>query len=653
MRQLRFRLRDLSLVLVLLLVSSILSREGYGYFQPSTVNGKYILLRLEDVGPGGFYGTPEGIGKLRAVIDYLTQQRVPFHIAVVSRWKHYDEQTGWIEQGIDTPTPLTESFVTVLRDAQDHGAILGMHGYSHQWGDVPRTDNQQNSGFASEFDIKGEQVSASEEYAAERIEKSLKAFEQNGLNPAFWESPHYHSARRQQEVFRSYMGLIYEPYWYQLRSLRSTVYLEGENGWKEKTLGAVYIPAPLRYVFNEGRVQEILNQLQEYHGLASMYFHPFIEFSHLEPVLLNGQPVLRDEIPVYQYKRGESSLLQQLITGIQQTDFVFGTIHDIVPFSPGSRIHGAKHLKQYQLFVRDLNQDGRDDFVTVDSKLGEVDVIFSQGGWPRNTRSASAAVWLQHDSLRQAGVPLLIMNEKTKRSDLLLITKHQLLLFANEGDHFHFEPKLLSVPAEFQSTGNPDLLQDIQWISFSSGVIPANTLLALDFKRAAGFLFHLQQDAFQMSGQFELPVLKDGKEAKFFLVDADGDSINDLILFDPASKTVWVLKGTGKAGGGEGNPFEKAVPWYVKPFGEQVRAADTNGDGKADMVFYSQKEGYWQILRSTGAKFDKIPASFGPWGRVKDGLMYAGDWDGNGKVDIGVYNPETGSIDTALSFQKQ
>lgn len=651
MRLLRLRLRTLTLVLILLLVSSILSREGYGYFQPSTVNGKYILLRLEDVGPGGFYGTPEGIGKLRAVIEYLTQQGIPFHIAVVSRWKHYDEQTGWTEQGIDTPTPLTESFVSVLRYAQDHGAILGMHGYSHQWGDVPRADNQQNSGFASEFDIQGEPLSASEEYAADRIEKSLKAFEQNGLHPAFWESPHYHSTRKQQKVFRSYMGLIYEPYWYQLRSLRSTVYLEDENSWKEKSLGAVYIPAPLRYVFNEGRVQEILKQLREYNGLASMYFHPYIEFSHLEPVLLNGEPVLRDHIPVYQYKKSESSPLQQLITGIQQTDYRFGTIHDVVPFSPGSRVYAAKHLKQDQILVRDLNYDGRDDWVTVDSKQGEVDVIFARRGWPRNIRSASAAVWLKHESLRQAGVPLLIWNEKTKRSDLLVITKHQLFLFFNAGDHFHVEPNLLSVPKEFQSR-NSDFLQDVQWVSLSSETAPANALLALDVKRSVGFFFLLRDNELQLRGQFALPALKDSKKASIFGTDADGDTINDLILFDPASQTVWVLKGTGNAGGGERNPFEKAVQWYVKPFGEQVQAGDTNGDGKGDMVFYSQQNGYWQILRSTGGKFDKIPVSFGPWGRTNNGIMFIGDWDGNGKADICVYNPKTGIIDTALSFQK-
>lgn len=639
------RLRTFAVVLVLFFVSTVLSHESYSYFQPPTAGGKYILLRLEDVGPGGFYGTPEGIGKLRTVIEYLTEQKIPYHIAVVSRWKTYDPNNGWTDQGIDTPTPITESFVSVLRYAQDHGALLGMHGYSHQWGNVPRADGQENSGYGYEFNINGEPVSTDKEYAAERIEKSLKAFEANGLKPAFWESPHYHSARQQQEVFRSYMGIIYEPNWSYLRSLRDVVYIEDQNDWKEPSLGSVYIPAPLRYVYNEGRVQKILDQLKDYHGLASMYFHPYMEFSHMEPVMENGKPVIRDGLPVYSYKEGEESPLHKLLDGIKQTHYLFGTIHDIVPFSPAHQVQVTKQLKREQLIIGDMNNDGRDDWVTVDPRLGEVDVTLSNSHWPRNIQPNDPVVWLRNNNVKEASVSLLVRNEVNKRSDLLLVTKHQLLLYKNEGDHFQPNPTLLSVPNAIQSIGEGNLLEHKQWVSPSAGHTGSNTILVLSPNLHKGLIFQIYEDSLATAGQFDIPALKDSMGVRFYLSDVTGDSINDLILFDSTARNLWVLKG-------ESNHFAEASLWYSGTFGEQAAVGDTNGDGKADMVFYNQKTGIWQILRSTGFQFQKIPAFFGPWGRMGKGMIDVGDWDGNGKSDIAVYNPDQGTVDTALSFQK-
>ncbi|MFC4766417.1 DUF2334 domain-containing protein [Effusibacillus consociatus] len=640
----RFRITFIVLGFLLFIASILVSPQVYSYFQPATGEGRYILLRLEDVGPGDFYGTPEGIGKLKAVLGYLQEQNVPYHIAVVPRWKRYSEQGGWQEAGIDTPTPVTALFVQVLREAQSQGAILGMHGYSHQFGDSPRADGHHNSGFGNEFKVPGENTSESPAYAAERIEKSLRAFQLNGLKPAFWESPHYNSTPGQQKVFRSYMGLIYEPNKLQLRSLRDIVYVQEENDWIRSSNGSVYIPAPLRYIFNQERVQEILDKLKDYDGLASLYYHPYLEFSYLEPVMKNGEAVSQNGLPLYQYKAGESSPLHKLVEGIKTSHYRFGTIHDVVPFSPAHRVMTASHLKEGCLLTGDVNGDGKDDWVGIDTNRGQAIVTLSNLEWPRNRKTGEASNWLHNEMLKQKSVFLLMDSNGDKQMDLLQIRDHELLLFKNQSGSFRNEPENVTLPTELQSLLKDKQGKDVKWVSGYQKSNHQSLLVRLELKQHKGQTFVIENLSLVSKGVFEIPSsIALTLQTQAFLGDVDGNGYADLILIDPNTKQVWVMKG-------QDSQFAAPEIWYSSSHGERASAADYNGDGKTDLLFYD-RNGIWQVVHSNGSKFERMPASFGPWAQNVNGMPVSGDWDGNGKADIGLYDPNRSFIDAALSYQ--
>ncbi|MGZ4135713.1 MAG: DUF2334 domain-containing protein, partial [Tumebacillaceae bacterium] len=47
---------------------------------------KKALIRFEDIGPGGYYESPDNIIKLRAIAEYMRSEGVPFHVAMIPRF---------------------------------------------------------------------------------------------------------------------------------------------------------------------------------------------------------------------------------------------------------------------------------------------------------------------------------------------------------------------------------------------------------------------------------------------------------------------------------------------------------------------------------------------------------------------------------------
>ena len=65
---------------------------------------------------------------------------------------------------------------------------------------------------------------------------------------------------------------------------------------------------------------------------------------------------------------------------------------------------------------------------------------------------------------------------------------------------------------------------------------------------------------------------------------------------------------------------------------------DFDGDGKADIGFFSPSTGEWHVLRSSSDNMTSIDVS---WGLSTDVPM-PGDYDGDGKTDPAVFRPSTG-----------
>lgn len=285
---------------------------------------KPALLRLEDVGPGGPYASAEDLGKLRAVFAWLREEQVPFHVALIPRWKNLLPDGTWYEKGIDAGRPDTylRQFIGLMVDAQRRGALFGMHGYTHQYGNQKLPGNDQDSAVGSEFNVEGQPESQTVAYAEERILKSLAAFRKAGLYPEFWESPHYNDTPEQEEVFGKYVRVLYQP----------DAAGRAEDNMYIADSGTVYVPTPLDYIHEQNTVAQVLERLKTFQGLASIFFHPILEFDDLEKVLgTDGTPVMMQGLPLYRYPPGKESNLQRLVRGFRQKGFAWACLYEVVP----------------------------------------------------------------------------------------------------------------------------------------------------------------------------------------------------------------------------------------------------------------------------------------------------------------------------------
>ncbi|GIM46516.1 hypothetical protein DNHGIG_20650 [Collibacillus ludicampi] len=597
-----------------------------------SMHSHFALLRLEDVGPGGPYATKDQLGKLRAVFDYLSEENVPFHIALIPRDRRLIGYETWTDVSIENPNGDSRPFIELMKYATEHGGILGMHGYTHQYGNKKRPDGFENTSIGREFDVPDAPESQTAAYAASRIEKSLHAFQAAGLTPSFWESPHYADTRIQREVFSSYMGILYEPDFLDFRSLKDVVYREDVNHWGNPSLGVVYIPAPLRYVQDETSIQRILNDAKKGNVLASMYFHPYLEFPYLEPVRdKDGKVEMRDGLPVYRYKKGTNSYLHQLVTGMCACGYHFATIFDVVPFSPAHRIVLPKGTS----FVgtADLQGNGVSDRIAVDPKQGKIYVQTDRLTWPRNRTLKPWETWL--DIKKPLNGRILTGNfTGDGKSDLLILdtngTGH--LYISNGHQLIHVRDYTLPqqyddiLVGDVEGNGKEKLVMiDKQTGMFRSFTFNKNTV---------------KQDILRVP-----PLLK--KDAQYFLADVNGFGKADLILWSNEDHTAYVSLSEGNG------VFSPWHVWYHAVANARVTVGDVDGDGKADLLLFYPQYGVWEEANSNGrAAFVRVRERFGPWARGENRIIMTADLDGNKRADLLSYDPQSGVVDTALSFQR-
>lgn len=592
---------------------------------------KAVLLRLEDVGPGGEYSTAEQLGKLRAVLEMLGEKGVRFQIGVIPKWVNYSETGLSYERSLDQSSDsYIQAFVKLLKDAEQRGAVIGMHGYTHQAGTAKRADGHQETGIGNEFDASGLPESSTPAFADSRLKEGLGIFAAAGLRPAFWETPHYHSAKEQHRVFRSYFGIMYENDPDQPKQNFLYIHRDPSAGLGQTARDAAYVPTPFSYIPYNRDEKLILDQLGRSDRLPSFFYHAFLEFRHLIPVLdPDGMPVYRDGLPEYGYPDKDKSNLQKLIVSFHERDYRFYSLLDYVPFVPWSEIIGSASGKPVKR--GDVTGDGQLDGVQWLEGSGTVTVGAGNFRGQRNKPIPEPESWATIP--RRSGDLYAVKDENGDgRADLWIIrAAGKVELYRSTGHSFGF--------AGSWTLQNAPALEELYILKRSDGSLvlaglsDGGTMLVPFLK--AGNVWKAGEALRGRAASFRsLQAVKNTKTGEDQLAHCRRDTGTCFRLELPEGRMKWTV-----------TREDPGLPHT----GDLLKLGDFNGDGREDVLSWNESGRVATVYRRTAEGNLAKLSSFGPWGEA-GAKMVVEDFDGNGKLDIGAAHQD-GSLDLALSYQ--
>ena len=274
---------------------------------PSAVDSSTALLRLEDIVADGV-DTQEGqysvaeVERLRYATQYLYTRRQQYYIAWVPV---YVNPKYNIKNDLSTDYNLYNSyFLYVLDYMTDHGGHIGLHGYTHQYGN-------ERSTVGNEW---GEDTPYSKQEQVERFILARQTCAKLGYVDEFFEFPHYAATKEQLNAAENYFKAIYQSYRNPDNSVKSKIYINKENG-----KDVYYIPTPADYVKSANDREIIINTIQETvkeGNSVSMFYHPYLDKSKLL-VSTKG----RERFWYYSY----TGILPGIVNYIGSHHFVFST----------------------------------------------------------------------------------------------------------------------------------------------------------------------------------------------------------------------------------------------------------------------------------------------------------------------------------------
>lgn len=592
---------------------------------------KAILLRLEDVGPGGEYSNIDQLGKLRAVLGYLQEHGVPYQIGVIPRWVNYSEQGLSYERSLDDQGDLyTDSLVRLLKQAADQGAVIGMHGYTHQVGQGKRADGHQETGIGNEFDVADLPETSSPSFAEERLAKGLKIFKAAGLPLGFWETPHYHGAAAQYPVFASHFGLLYENKHGQASQPDLQMSTESNLSQGAGSRGAAYVPTPYSYIPYNKDEQLILNQLGKTDRLPSFFYHAFLEFKHLLPVTdESGEQVYKDGLPEYRYPDKSKSNLQKLIVSIHERGYEFYSLYDYAPFTPWTQLSAGIWSQGAKL--GDATGDGQLDTVVWQQGTGKVTVAPGQYRGDRDAAQPERETWATLP--RQKGDLFSVKDgDGDGKADLWIVrASGQLELYLSDGHNFKSSGKwkLVSLPE----------LSAIYMMKQADG----HLVLAALTKDGTELIPYYDEAGVWKSGKSTT-----GRPAAY-------RSLQQVVNPETgADQLAYCRKGTGNcarlevtAGSDQWTVDRQSIA--LPHYGDRLLLGDYNGDGREDVLVWEDNGRKATVYRQNEAGSYAKLSSMQPWG-ISGARPFTADFDGNGKLDLGLIEPD-GTVDTGLSYQ--
>lgn len=267
-------------------------------------SGKAALLRIEDVTAGGELIKADNILKMKILGDYFNNNWIKFNIAWIPRYVNppkNEDNDLLVEKNMSNV-----QFISLLDSWIFNGANIGLHGYTHQFGD-------EVSSIGTELSRKN---NSDEESTREVIEKAIQCANVLNIPIDFFESPHYSASRKQEKISEEYFGALYEPlqWWWNMNPLISFTNKE-----------TLYVPAALNNIdvdTHESVVKKIERNRKRKSSITSMFYHPLRECKNIEILPL-------DEKGNIEYTFSEDAFIKTVVNTLNSTDHSTITVDEL------------------------------------------------------------------------------------------------------------------------------------------------------------------------------------------------------------------------------------------------------------------------------------------------------------------------------------
>jgi len=278
-----------------------------GIVEPTT---KRAVLRIEDV--SAICGT----SYLRGIADTLYAYKIPYVVCVIPDYK---DPLGVFNNGVPLEIQMQNSpqFISDLHYMQSEGAQLIMHGVSHQYSNVANPDNGVSAEDVEFFRVEyvngvetavGPVTEDSASWASDRLKSGISMFTKAGFAaPTGWNTPHYFATPVDYKQFAAKFD-------YSMDRVLTFATNNASN--------LEYIIQPSPYVttdeFGNHRVPETIGYCDPY-GTSGIINLPtnMVGYANAVSCVRGGWAGM-----YYHWFLG-TTMLQQLVTGIQQAGYTF------------------------------------------------------------------------------------------------------------------------------------------------------------------------------------------------------------------------------------------------------------------------------------------------------------------------------------------